>query len=308
MQILVTGSSGLIGTALVARLRTDGHRVKRLVRARTSAPDTATWDPESPTLDPAVLVDVDAVVHLAGESIGARRWSTGQKRRILGSRVRSTELLAGAIAGAGHRPAVFVSGSAVGYYGDRGDEELTEVSTRGSGFLSGVCEQWEAATAPAAEAGVRVAHLRTGIVLSAGGGALARMLLPFRLGLGGRIGSGRQYMSWVSLDDEVGAIVHALTHDTVRGPVNVTAPNPVTNREFTETLGRVLHRPTVLPTPLAPLKLRYGAELVEALLLEGQRVLPTRLLTTGYSFADTELEPALRRLLGRDESDSSGSR
>jgi uncharacterized protein (TIGR01777 family) len=298
MQILVTGSSGLIGSALIARLQADGHSVTRLVRGAASSPGIASWDPVAGRLDAAVLNGVDAVVHLAGEGIGERRWTPKQKRAILESRIRGTELIASAIAGAEHRPSALVSASAIGYYGDRGDEELTEVSTRGDGFLAELCEQWEGATSVAQKAGVRVVTVRSGIVLSTAGGALARMVLPFRLGLGGRIGSGRQYMSWITLDDEIGAIVHALTHDEVRGPTNLTAPNPVTNLEFTQTLGRVLHRPTVVPTPLLPLKLRYGSELVESLLVEGQRVLPTRLLTTGYTFVHPDLETALQSVLG----------
>jgi uncharacterized protein (TIGR01777 family) len=208
-------------------------------------------------------------------------------------------LLVGALASRERRPRVLVSGSAIGYYGDRGAVQLTEDSEPGSDFLANVCRMWEAATAPAADAGIRTVHLRTGIVLSSKGGALQRMLTPFKLGLGGRIGSGTQYMSWVSIDDEVGAIVHALTSDSVVGALNATAPSPVTNAEFTHTLGRVLHRPTILPTPLAPLKARFGEELVQSLLLFSQRVEPAKLRTTGYDFRHVALETALRVILNQ---------
>lgn len=300
MDVLVTGSSGLIGSSLVTALRAGGHRVVRLVR--TAAPadsDTVTWDPAAGRLDAAPLEHLDAVVHLAGEGIGERRWSVAQKARILESRTRGTWLLATALAALAAKPSVLVSASAIGYYGDRGDEELTEDSPSGSGFLAEVCRQWEAATAPAADAGIRVVTARTGIVLSARGGALARMLLPFRLGLGGRIGSGRQYMSWIALDDVVGAYLHALAHDELRGAANLTAPNPVNNSEFARTLGHVLRRPTVLPTPLAPLKLRYGAELVQQLLVDGQRVVPRRLEASGYRFSFPALEGALRSIVSK---------
>lgn len=296
MDVLVTGSSGLIGGALVAELRAAGHRVVRLVRS-SGAGDAVVWDPTASRLDPTAIEGLHAVVHLAGEGIGEKKWSPAQKHRILESRVRGTELLATTLASLEAKPSVLVSASAIGYYGGRGDEELTEDSAPGSGFLADVCRRWEGATVPAAEAGIRVVHARTGIVLSTRGGVLARMLVPFRLGLGGRIGSGRQYMSWISLDDEVGALLHVLTRDEVRGAVNLTAPTPVTNREFTETLGRVLRRPTVLPTPLVPLKLRFGAELVRSLLVEGQRVRPKRLEESGYRFVHPTLQDALRSAL-----------
>jgi uncharacterized protein (TIGR01777 family) len=238
-------------------------------------------------------------VHLAGEGIGEKRWSDEQKRRILESRTRGTELLVGALATREQKPKVLVSASAIGYYGNRGDEVLTEVSTPGRDFLAGVCEQWEAATAPASEAGIRVVNVRTGIVLARGGGALGRLLLPFKLGLGGRIGSGHQYMSWISIADEVGAILHAIDNDALHGAMNATGPNPVTNAEFTATLGHVLHRPTLLPTPLAPLKVVYGGELVESLLLFSQRVEPAKLRATGYEFRHPSLEAALRAVLDR---------
>lgn len=296
MDVLVTGSHGLIGTALIPRLRADGHRVARLVRGVPEGGDDVRWDPVAGTIDARALEGIDAVVHLAGAGIGDKKWTPARKRLILESRTQGTSLLARTLAGLDRRPSVLLSGSAVGIYGTRDDELLTEASATGTGFTAEVCTAWEAATAPAQEAGIRVAHLRTGIVLSAQGGALGRMLLPFKLGLGGRMGSGSQYMSWIAIDDEVGAIRHLLTAD-VSGPVNLTAPNPVTNAEFTATLGRVLQRPTKLPTPMLPLKALYGAELVQSLLLDGQRVQPAALEASGYEFALPTLEGALRAVL-----------
>lgn len=244
--------------------------------------------------DPAVLEGQDAVVNLAGAGIGDHRWTDAYKAEVLGSRVNGTAGLAGVIANLDHPPRVFVSGSAVGYYGDRGDEELTESSTPGTGFLADVVRQWEDATVPAAGAGVRVVNLRTGVVLSGRGGALKKQLLPFKLGVGGRIGSGRQYLSWISLDDEIGALRLALTDESVRGPVNATAPNPVTNAEFTKTLGKVLRRPTLIPVPTPALHLMLGRQLVGEMLLAGQRVLPAALEAHGYGFQHTSLESSLR--------------
>jgi uncharacterized protein (TIGR01777 family) len=298
MRVLITGSSGLIGSALVPRLEAGGHAIARLVRSRERTGDGAYfWDPESGVLDEAALKGVDAVVHLAGETV-AGRWTREKKRRIRDSRILGTRLLSEAIATAHERPEVFVCASAVGIYGDRGDEELTEASPRGGGFLAGVVEEWEAATAPAAHAGARVVNIRSGEVLSRGGGALASQLPPFRLGLGGPLGGGRQFMSWISIADEVGAIQHALATGSLSGPLNLVAPTPVTNREFAKTLGRVLRRPAVLPTPLLPLRLVFGTEFVEEVLLVSARVLPERLLESGYRFRFTELEPALSDLLG----------
>jgi len=300
MDVAITGSTGLIGTALVERLGAAGHRAVRVVRGdATPGRDVVRWDPAAGTIDAAGLEGLDAVVHLAGAGIGDKRWTDERKRLILDSRVQGTTLLARTLAGLERRPAVLVSGSAVGYYGAHGDEALTEDAPPGDDFAAGVCTQWEAATVPAADAGVRVVRIRTGIVLARHGGALARMVLPFSLGLGGRIKSGRQYMSWIALDDEVDAIVHAITHPEVDGPANLTAPNPVTNAEFTKTLGRVLRRPTVLPTPLLPLKAVYGAELVQHLLVEGQRVLPAKLEATGFEHHHPQLEGALRAVLGK---------
>src|SRR4051812_34752228 len=302
MHVVVSGSSGLIGTALQRRLTSDGHRVTRLVRSRPAsgpgAPGTVAWDPARGVLDPASLVGVDAAVNLAGAGIGDHRWTDEYKRTVMDSRVRSTELLSGVLARLEPRPTVLLSGSAIGFYGDRGDEVLDESSGPGSGFLSEVCLAWEAATLPAAEAGIRVAHLRTGIVLAAEGGALRKQLPLFKLGLGGRFGRGRQWQSWVALEDEVAAIVHLLTAD-VAGPVDITAPQPVTNAEFGKTLGHVLGRPAVLPVPAFGPGLLLGRELTNALLFESQRVVPKVLTASGYEFRHPQLAPALRSILGR---------
>ncbi|MFZ4515087.1 MAG: TIGR01777 family oxidoreductase [Acidimicrobiia bacterium] len=293
MDIVVSGSSGFIGTALVAALRGAGHRAIPLVR-RAGVVDSLQWDPQVGQIDAAGFEGVDAVVHLAGEGIGEKKWSPAQKQRILESRTGGTALIATTLAKLQNGPQTLVSASAIGIYGNRGDEVLTEASTPGGGFLADVVVQWEAAAQPAVDAGVRVTFPRTGIVLSPNGGALARLLLPFKLGIGGRIASGRQYMSWISLDDEVRALLALLQNDAYRGPVNLTAPNPVTNNEFTKTLGSVLHRPTLLPTPLFPLKAKFGAELVEQLLVYSQRVEPAVLAANGFSFAHSTLEAALR--------------
>ena len=255
------------------------------------------WDPAAGRIDAAALEGHDAVVNLAGAGIGDRRWTAKHKAAIRESRVQGTGLLARTLASLDRPPAVLASGAAVGYYGNRGDEELTEESGPGTGFLSGVVQEWEAATAPAREAGIRVVTLRSGIVLSPRGGALQRQLLPFRLGLGGRLGSGDQWFSWISIDDEVGAIRHVLTNDDVEGPVNVTAPGPVTNAQFTASLGRALRRPTFLPTPTAALWLLFGREMVAEMLLTSHRVLPAVLTASGYSFRHPAVDAALADLL-----------
>ena len=296
---MITGASGLIGTALVPALQRDGHRVLRLVRGDRGGADTLGWDPAAGRIDATGLEGVDAVVHLAGAGIGDKKWTPERKREIRESRTRGTTVLCDALAGLERKPAVLVSASGVDYYGAHGDEPLTEDSPPGDGFLAEVCVDWEAATAPAEQAGIRVVRLRTGPVLSADGGVLKRMLFPFKAGLGGRIGTGKQWMSWISIVDHVGAILHVLGRDDLSGPVNSTAPNPVTNGEYTKTLGTVVRRPTAIPTPITPLKVLYGMELVHSLLLTGQRVLPKRLLDTGYRFEHAELEPALRALLGK---------
>jgi len=270
--------------------------VTRLVR-RSPASGEARWDPEGGSIESGALEAQDAVVHLAGVGIGDHRWTEDHKRAVLDSRVKGTTLLARTLASLSDKPRVMASGSAVGYYGLRGDEVLSEDSSPGTGFLTEVCQQWEAATAPAEDAGVRVVHLRTGIVMSPDGGALKRMLLPFRLGLGGRIGNGKQWWSWVSIDDEVDAILHLIDTSTQRGAVNLTAPNPATNAEFTRTLNRVLRRPTLLPTPTFALRAMFGKEAVDEMFLGGQRVIPARLQADGYGFRHPDLEGALRHLL-----------
>jgi uncharacterized protein (TIGR01777 family) len=299
MDIAVTGSHGFVGSALVPALARAGHRPVRVVRTRPVGDDELGWDPEAGTIDAAGLEGIGGVVHLAGAGIGDKRWTDARKRLILESRTKGTDLLARTLAGLTRPPSVLVSASATGYYGNRGDEPLDEQSAPGDDFVAGVCVQWEAATAPVAEAGIRVARTRSGAILGRQGGMLPRMLLPFRLGLGGRIASGRQYMSWISIDDEVGAILHAVANDAVSGPINLTGPAPVTSAEFTQTLGKVVHRPTVIPTPLLPLKAWYGSELVQHLLVEGQRALPKRLEETGYRFEHPTVEEALRAVVDR---------
>jgi uncharacterized protein (TIGR01777 family) len=297
VDVAISGASGLLGRALAASLQADGHRVVRFVRGGVTHDDEIGWDPDEGRIDAPALEGIDAVVHLAGEGIATHRWSAQQKQRIRDSRSKGTSVLAGAVASRERRPRVLVSASAIGYYGNRGDEILTEDSPPGDDFLAGVCTTWEAETKPAADAGVRTVIVRTGIVLSAEGGALKNMLLPFRLGLGGKQGTGKQWMSWIAIDDEVAALRAAIDDDRLRGPVNVVAPNPVTNADFARALGNVLHRPTVLPTPLLPLKLRYGGELVDSLLLVSQRVSPTRLEAVSFRFRYPVLEPALESLL-----------
>jgi uncharacterized protein (TIGR01777 family) len=300
-HIAVTGGSGLIGAALIHHLMPDQHhRITRLVR-RPAGPGELTWDPVGRKLDPTALEGLDAVIHLAGENVGAR-WTAARKRRIRESRVTGTKLISETIARLRRPPGVLISASAVGIYGDRGDETLTEASTVGdpsSDFLVSVCQEWEAAADAARAAGVRVVHPRFGVVLSPAGGALGKMLLPFRLGLGTQMGRGTQWASWISIDDAVGAIHHALKTDGLRGPVNATAPNPVTNRDFTRTLGRVLRRPTPLRLPAAALRLALG-EMAEETLLASARVLPAGLLRSGYEFRHPDLETALRHVLRKE--------
>ena len=296
MKVVVTGASGLIGSALVDVLQARGDEVTRLVR-RSPMTGEARWDPDAGQVETAALEGQDAVVHLAGVGIGDHRWTEDHKRAVLDSRVKGTTLLAETLAGLTDKPKVWASASAVGFYGLRGDEVLTEDAEPGRGFLTEVCEQWEAATAPAEDAGVRVVHFRTGIVLSPAGGALKQMLLPFKLGLGGRIGNGRQWWSWIAIEDEVAAIVHLIDGSKERGAFNLTAPNPVTNEEFTRTLNRVLRRPTLLPTPTFALRALFGGEAVDEMFLGGQRVVPARLQADGYVFRHPALEGALRQLL-----------
>ena len=301
MDVAISGGTGLIGSALARSLEADGHRVARLTRpqSKSRTGDTVAWDPAAGTIDAAALEGIDVVVNLAGAGIGDKKWTPARKREVLDSRLQATGLLARTVAGLDRPPPVFISGSAVGYYGNRGDETLTEASAPGDDFLAEVCVQWEDAARPAAEAGLRVAWIRTGLVLDADDGVLHRLLLPFKLGLGGRAGSGQQYRSWISLADEVSAIRRIIDDLSLGGPIDLTAPNPVTDAEFAATLARVLHRPAKLPTPMLPLKLVYGDELVQHLLLDGQRVLPDKLLASGFTFAHPDLETALRAVLGK---------
>lgn len=282
MKILLTGVGGLVGSALTPLLTAGGHTITRLSH-------TQPW-PE--------LAGHDAVVHLAGENIATGRWTPEKKQRIRDSRVEVTRRLSETVAKLASPPRVLICASAVGYYGNRDDEVLREDSAPGTGFLAEVCRDWEAATKPAVDAGIRVVNLRFGVILSATGGALAKMIPPFKLGLGGVVGNGRQWTSWIALDDAAGVIGHALADETLRGPVNVIAPQPVTNREFTETLGRVLRRPTMFPVPAFVLRLALG-EMADALLLSSQRVEPAKLVASGYKFRFPELEGALRHLLGK---------
>jgi uncharacterized protein (TIGR01777 family) len=295
MRVAISGSSGLIGQAVVAALRARGDEVISLVRRPPGARELR-WDPATGAVDAGALEGTDAVVHLAGAGIGDKRWSASRRHEIMASRVQSTTLLARTLAGLARPPTVMVSASAVGYYGDRGDEELTEQSSPGRGFLAEVCAAWEDATEPARRAGVRVVRLRSGVVLSAHGGALARQLPLFRLGIGGRLGSGRQWLSWISLPDEVGAVLHALDTPALEGAVNATAPSPVTNREFTRALARALHRPASVAVPGIALRIALGSDLASEMVLAGQRVLPTRLRATGYTFRYPDVDAACAAL------------
>jgi uncharacterized protein (TIGR01777 family) len=295
MKIVISGASGLIGTQLVTTLKSSGHEVVQLVR-RSAAAGQIMWDPKSGKLDPASLEGCEAVIHLSGAGIGDKRWSDAYRKEILDSRTATTSLLANTIASLQRKPSVFLSGSAIGIYGARGDEQLTETSAHGTGFLADVCEQWEAAAKPAIDAGVRTVFLRTGIVLSPKGGALKKLLPLFRLGVGGKFGNGKQWQSWISMDDEVASIIHLLTAN-VSGAVNLTAPQPVTNAEFTKVLARVVKRPAIVPVPTFAPKILLGGELADALLFTGQRVMPQALTASGYVFKHSTLESALRSLL-----------
>ena len=293
MRIAITGASGFVGTALVPFLHDAGHDVVRLVRGTPRGPGEHRWSTESGLVDAGTLGPLDAVIHLAGENIAGGRWTRARKARIRDSRVGPTQALAQSLATGPVRPRVFISISAIGIYGDRGHEVLTEQSASGHGFLPEVCQAWEAAAEPAREAGIRVVHPRFGIILDSHGGALGRMKLPFRLGIGGRLGRGTQYYSWVGMEDVLAALQFALTQAQVQGAVNVTAPNPVTNAEFTRTLARVLRRPALIPVPAFALKALFG-ELAEAELLSSKRVLPAALEGAGFTFLQPRLEDALR--------------
>jgi|AMFO01.1.fsa_nt_gi hypothetical protein len=297
MRILVAGSSGLIGRHLVAFLRAGGHEVFRLVRRRATAPDEIPWDPARGELDAPAVEGMDAWIHLGGENIAAGRWNARRRRAILESRVRSTRLLAETLARLDQPPRVFLCASAVGYYGDRGAEPVDESCGPGRGFLAEVCQRWEEAAQAARRAGVRVVHGRIGMVLSGAGGALARMLPAFRLGLGGRIGSGRQYVSWIAMDDLLGALLHCLGEERLEGPVNLVAPRPVPQAVFASTLARLLGRPAVLPLPAPVVRALFG-EMGRELLLAGVRALPVALERTRFAFFYPDLAAALRRELG----------
>ena len=300
MRILVSGSHGLVGKALIGALSSDGHEMVRLVRGKPSGATEIEWHPNQDKIDAVSLDGIDAVVHLAGESIASGRWTNEKKRAIRDSRVKGTALLSDALARLSRPPSVFVSASAIGYYGNRGDELLTENSAPGDDFLAKVCVEWENATIPAIEKGIRTVHARFGIILDAKEGALAKMLTPFRMGIGGRIGAGKQWMSWIDIEDVVNGLKSVLGDSSVNGPVNFVAPNPVTNAEFTKALGRVLSKPTLFPVPAFGARLAFG-EMADALLLSSAKVKPDVLQQRGFGFAYPSLEPALRHLLAPDK-------
>ncbi len=295
MHVAIAGSSGLIGTALVSQLRQAGHEVLRLVRGRPGAPDERAWDPSAATMDAGTLDGVDAVVNLCGSAMATRRWSGEFKQAIRDSRIGPTEVLATAVAE--HRVPVLVNASGVGFYGNTRDREVDETAPSGSGFIAQVCREWEAATVAAERAGARVVRVRTGLVLSPSGGLMGQLKPLFALGLGGRLDSGQQYMPWISLDDEVGALRFVLENDAVSGPVNFTGPEPVTNAEFTQAMGEAMHRPTLLVVPGFALRLARGAELVDEMVLTGQRAVPGVLRKHGYPFQHETLSAALAAAL-----------
>ena len=297
MKILVSGSHGLVGKALTRSLTDDSHEVLRLVRREHNLGSAEVeWYPDQGRIDAAHLEGIEAVVHLAGDNIAAGRWTTQKKRTIRESRVQGTALLSEALASLSRPPSVFISASAIGFYGNRGDESLTEKSRPGDDFLAKVCIDWEAATQTAVEKGIRTVHSRFGVILDAHEGALAKMLAPFRAGIGGKVGNGKQWMSWIALDDVVGALKFMLEDKTISGPVNVVAPNPVTNEEFTKTLARALSRPAIFPMPAFAARLAFG-EMADALVLSSQRVDPTVLQDNGFLFSWPTLEPALKQIL-----------
>ncbi len=297
MHVAITGSSGLVGGELVSLLKTEGHSVTRIVRGMAGEGEVA-WHPDREEFDSAPLEGVDAVVHLAGENIAGGRWNKARKQRMRDSRIVGTRLLCEGLAKMKAPPKTLVAASAIGIYGSRGEEVLDESSSTGEGFLPVLCQDWEAAAKAAVDVGMRVVNIRIGLVLSPKGGALTKMLLPFKLGGGGIVGSGKQWWSWISLDDTVGAIHHAIVTESLRGPVNLVAPNSVTNREFTKTLGRVLKRPTIVPLPAFFLRLALG-EMAHELLLASDHVKPRALVASGYEFQHPELEVALRHVLGK---------
>ncbi|MFH9961837.1 TIGR01777 family oxidoreductase [Streptomyces mirabilis] len=294
-RVAIAGASGLIGSALTRSLTADGHEVVRLVRRAPRGKDEVRWDPDGQRMDAAGLAGCAAVVNLAGAGVASRRWTEAYKRKILDSRVRGTATLAAAVASLDERPRVFVNGSAIGFYGETGDRVVDESAPPGEGFLPSVCVAWEGAAAPAREAGVRTVFARTGLVVAREGGAWGKLFPLFKAGLGGRMGDGRQYWSYISLHDEVAAIRHLIDTSSLSGPVNLTTPTPLTNREITEAMGRVLHRPTVFPTPAPLLRLALGD--MSGDILGSQRVHPTRLLSSGFTFAFPSIEEALRAAL-----------
>jgi hypothetical protein len=296
-KIAVTGASGLVGSELVSMLRRDGFEVRRLVRRPANADDEVRWDPDAGTIDAEGLRGITGAVHLAGDNVASGRWTKAKKAKIRDSRVRGTALLAGALAELSPKPRVLISASAVGYYGACGEEALDESAAQGAGFLASVCGEWEAAAASVREVGIRVVQARIGIVLAPRGGALGKMKMPFLLGVGGRIGDGQQYMSWITLEDLVSALVFALQREELEGPVNFVSPTPVTNTDFTATLGRVLKRPTVFSVPKFALRLGVGSDMANEMLLGGSRVIPASLHAHGFRWEHTTLEPALRSLL-----------
>ncbi len=297
MKILITGATGLIGKELSTSLARQGHEIFRLTRGQPREANDIPWNPAAGEIPKARLEGLDAVVHLAGENIAGARWTDAVKERLRRSRVDGTKLLCDTLSGLSAPPKTLICASAIGYYGNRGQENLPESSAAGSGFLADLCRDWEAAAEPARQRGIRVVHLRIGVVLTPKGGALAQMLTPFKLGVGGVIGDGKQYWSWVAVDDVVGAIEHALAHPEISGPVNAVAPNAATNYDFTKTLGHVLHRPTIFPMPAFAARLALG-EMADELLLSSTRVVPQRLQETGYQFRCPTLEGALEHVLG----------
>jgi uncharacterized protein len=300
MKIIVTGSNGFVGSALVVQLVKDGHSVTRLVRDKSATgADRVYWNPQSDEIDAARLENHDAAIHLAGENAGTARWTEAKKRRIRDSRVKGTRLVSEAFAGLSSPPRVFVCASATGYYGNRDDEILTEASAPGDDFLAGVCRDWEAAADAARASGIRTVHLRLGLILGGKGGPLPRMIQPFKFGIGGRFGSGEQYMSWITIDDTIGVILFVLENAQLEGAINTVTPNPVKNREFTGTLGKVINRPSAIPLPATVARLVFG-EVADALVLVSQRAMPEKLIKAGFSFKFPELEPALRHVLKED--------
>lgn len=296
MKVLIAGASGLVGSALIPALEAEGAEVTRLVRTSAGAGEVE-WHPNNDQIDATKLEGFDAIINFAGENIAGGRWTDDVKRKIHDSRVNGTHLLSEAIAGLKQQPKVFLCASATGIYGDRGDETLDEQSDSGGGFLAGVCREWEQATEPAAAAGVRTVNLRFGPILAREGGMLSKLLTPFKMGMGGKVGSGKQFISWVAIDDVVGAIKLALKDESIRGPLNIVSPHPVTNEEFTKTLGHVLSRPTALSVPAFAARLAFG-EMADEMLLTSQRVIPKRLNDAGFEFEYPELEGAFRKYLG----------